>query len=203
MKPEPHAGSVTNRSGDRRNISASLTGKNCPFFQRFHGACLRLLIIAARLEGADPCRFPPRQIPAQRPRRPSCRADIHANPAATGEMSHELRELSQIAPDTSGSAPTRRRFGSTRYVASSEAGSSHRTYGKHRGSSARGLHQPDWPDKRLGDAGHGDDDQRVATLFRHLRAPAAGVALSDCDGSLKHQISIPNLKQFFVYEPEI
>jgi hypothetical protein len=38
MKLTPHAGSVANRSGDRRNISASLTEKNCPNLRRFHGA---------------------------------------------------------------------------------------------------------------------------------------------------------------------
>ena len=37
MNRKPHAGSVTDRSGDRRIISASLTRENCPCLGRFHG----------------------------------------------------------------------------------------------------------------------------------------------------------------------
>jgi len=67
MKPELHAGSVANRSGDRRIISASLTGKNCPCFRRIHGEHRPFPIHAANSERSIGSRRVPansRPIPA-------------------------------------------------------------------------------------------------------------------------------------------
>ena len=98
MKRKPHAGSVANRSGDRRIISASLTGMNCPCLRRFHGTTFPALAFPQNpcisravpvFSTAIPGRshgFPglspvvPRVPPESQPIPPSCRL-FHGNPS--------------------------------------------------------------------------------------------------------------------------
>ncbi len=98
MKRKPHAGSVANRSGDRRNISASLTEENCPRLRRFQGAPLpalafpenpRISRVVPVFSTAIPGRSPgipafspvvPRVPPESQPIPPSCRL-FHGNPS--------------------------------------------------------------------------------------------------------------------------
>ena len=70
-------------------------------------------------------------------------------------------------------------------------GSGDHVDGQHWRLCAGGLHQPVWPDRRLGHAGHGDVDQHVAALLRHLRRPASRRG----SGGWCKCLSTPNRKQ--------
>src|ERR1019366_3181146 len=68
-------------------------------------------------------------------------------------------------------------------------GSGDHVDGQHWPLCASGLHQPVWPDRRLGHAGYGNVDQHVAALLRHVQHRPATAALADCAGALNPQPS--------------
>ena len=63
-------------------------------------------------------------------------------------------------------------------------GSGDHVDGQHWRHCACGLHQPVWPDRRLVHPGHGDVDQHVAALLRHVQRRPASTPLANCAGAL-------------------
>ncbi len=113
MKLKPYAGSVANRSGDRRIISASLTGKNCPCPRRFHGAHGHLqtppqnweAALGSRRVPAKSRNFPPLSRPF-----PQESQDIPTLSQRVPPLSRPVPPLCSVFPGNPGHFPRRAGF---------------------------------------------------------------------------------------------
>ena len=77
-------------------------------------------------------------------------------------------------------------------------GSGDHADGQHWRLGAGGCHQPVWPDRRLGHAGHGDVDQHVAALLRCLGPRPAAAALPACSVALIGDTPISKERRYWL-----